>query len=65
MAGKQYKVVAIDDGYLVVDAPLSEFKDKGFFTMYDQTAMPKGTADPGWSCSTWHSVPRLSGARGG
>ena len=43
MAGKQYKVMAIDEGYLVVDAPLSEFKEKGFFTMYDQTALPKGT----------------------
>lgn len=56
MAGKQYKVKVIDDGYLIVDAPLSEFREKGYFTMYDQTALLKGTRHRSWwKCPTWHS----------
>jgi len=56
MAGKVHKVVALDEGYLVVNAPLSEFPEKGYFTMYDQSAVPKGLPLRTTGCSTWHRL---------
>lgn len=42
MAEKIFKVVQLDDGSITVDAPASEFPEKGYFTLYDKSASAKG-----------------------
>eukprot|EP00802_Teleaulax_amphioxeia_P004534 Tamp_04538.p1 GENE.Tamp_04538~~Tamp_04538.p1 ORF type:complete len:493 (-),score=130.97 Tamp_04538:1777-3138(-) len=42
MAEKIFKVVQLDDGSITVDAPPSEFPEKGYFTLYDKSASAKG-----------------------
>mmetsp|Transcript_29240 Transcript_29240/g.69436 ORF Transcript_29240/g.69436 Transcript_29240/m.69436 type:complete len:434 (+) Transcript_29240:144-1445(+) len=42
MAEQTYNVISLDDGSITVDAPSSVFPEKGYFTMYDSSAVAKG-----------------------
>ena len=46
MAEKLFKVVQLDDGSITVDAPASEFPEKGYFTFYDKSASARGECEP-------------------
>jgi len=46
MAEKLFKVVQLDDGSITVDAPASEFPEKGYFTLYDKSASARGECEP-------------------
>lgn len=46
MAEQTYNVISLDDGSITVDAPSSVFPEKGYFTMYDSSAVAKGMCLP-------------------